>query len=78
MTLDDFIKPGTISFLEIGHDDDCPGRYTNGDGCCCSPTFAMHNSVDRFLRGEAKNRAARRKAAREAEKALRKARKAKS
>lgn len=66
------MKPG-LHFLEVGHDDGCPGRYTNGDGCACAPSFTVHSSVERFLAGERANRAARRKAAREAVKALRKA-----
>lgn len=66
---------GGLVFLEVGHDDDCPGRYEDGRGCTCSPTFTPHSDMSRFLRGEAANRAARRKAAREAERALRKARK---
>lgn len=66
---------GGLVFLEVGHDDDCPGRYTDGDGCTCSPTLSLHRSFERFMQGEAVNRAARRKAAREAERALRKARK---
>lgn len=66
---------GGVMFLEVGHDDDCPGRYEDGRGCTCKPTLSLHNSFERFLSGERQNRAARRKAAREAEKALRKARK---
>lgn len=65
-------------FLEVAHDESCPGRYTNGEGCCCSPILTLHADVNRFLHGEAVNRAARRKAAREAEKAMRRARRAAS
>lgn len=64
--------PG-LQFLEVGHGDGCPGRYTNGDGCTCTPTLTVHTSIDRFLTGERVNRAARRKADRVAAKALRKA-----
>jgi hypothetical protein len=67
----------TLHFLEVGHDAGCPGRYTNGEGCCCDFSVTLHHDQERFLRGEAINRAARRKAAREAEKALRRARRAK-
>ncbi len=69
------LTPG-VEFLEVAHDDWCPGRFTDGAGCCCNPTLTVHRDVDRFMRGEAVNRAARRKAAREAEKALRRARRA--
>lgn len=74
MNLSDLLKPGTISFLEVGHEDGCPGRYENGIGCTCDFSIAVHQDQGRYLRGEAVNRAARRKAAREAEKALRRAR----
>jgi hypothetical protein len=67
------LQPG-LHFIEIAHDEDCPGRFTNGDGCTCDPWITPHSDVDRFVQGEMMNRAARRKAAREAEKALRKAR----
>lgn len=66
------MKPGLL-FLELGHDADCPGRFTDGEGCTCSPTVAMHDDVQRYIRGELVNRAARHTAARAAAKAMRKA-----
>lgn len=69
------MKPG-VTFVQVGHDEDCPGRYTDGEGCACNPTLTLHGDVDHFVRCEGVNRAARRKAAREAEKAMRKARRA--
>lgn len=69
------IKPG-LNFLEIAHDEDCPGRFENGRGCCCKPDVRLHTDENRYISGELKNRAARRAAAREAARAMRKARKA--
>lgn len=63
-----------LAFLEIGHTDGCPGRWTNGEGCDCDFSVTLHHDVQRFLGGESTNRAARRKAAREADRALRRAR----
>lgn len=65
--------PG-LHFVEVAHEQGCPGRYENGRGCDCCPTVSLHGDLSRFMRGEAENRAARRKAAREADKALRRAR----
>jgi hypothetical protein len=65
-----------LFFLEIGHAQGCPGRYLDGEGCTCSPVLTMHRDLQRFVHGEQINRAARRKAAREAERAMRKARRA--
>ncbi len=62
-----------VRFLEVAHDEGCPGRYTDGEGCACNPTLTVHTDPRRFMRGEAVNRAARRKAAREAAKVLRRA-----
>jgi hypothetical protein len=69
-------KPRTVQFVEVAHDEDCPGRYEDGRGCTCAPIVTLHQDEQRFIRGEAINRAARRKAAREAETALRRARRA--
>jgi len=65
-----------IQFIEVAHDSDCPGRYEDGRGCTCAPTLTHHRDVQRFMRGEAVNRATRRKAAREAVRAMRRASKA--
>ena len=65
-----------LQFIEVGHDADCSGRYMNGEGCACSPSFTLHADEQRYVRAEATNRAARRAAAREAAPVLRKARRA--
>lgn len=62
-----------VCFLEVAHAEGCPGRYTDGEGCTCTPTMTLHTDPQRYARGEGTNRAARRKAAREAAKALRRA-----
>lgn len=63
-----------ITFLMVRHDEVCPGRYADGEGCTCRPEYVLHNDVQRFIDCEMHNRATRRKAAREAERATRKAR----
>lgn len=68
------LKPG-LHFLEIGHEQGCPGRYTNGGGCNCDPSITLHTDHERFMHNEIQNRAARREAQREAERAMRRARK---
>ena len=64
----DLAKP-RVFFMEIQHDEDCPGGWSDGVGCNCNPTSALHRDEQRFINGEEKNRAARRAA----EQALRQA-----
>jgi hypothetical protein len=68
-----FIKPG-LNFLEIRHDLDCP-MLSGGSHCVCEAVeMVTHQDESRFVKTVVQNRAERRKAAREAEKALRRAR----
>lgn len=72
MKPDHLLTPG-LHFVEVAHDDDCPGRFEHGRGCCCTPDVRLHSDPERYIRGELANRAARRAAAREAARAMRKA-----
>ncbi len=65
-------EPG-LTFVEVRHDDWCPALMNGGNDCQCSPTIAIHKDEARFVQGEIKSRQARRKAAREATKAMQKA-----
>ena len=72
------VKSGGVHFLEVAHDAWCPTLMTgNGNDCQCSPTLRLHQDTDYFIRSETLNRRQRRKAQREAEKALCRARAAK-
>ena len=66
-------KPGQVNFAVVKHDDGCPTLLSgNGFDCECNPTMELVKEkhwVDVVVR----DRKARRKAEREAAKAMRKA-----
>jgi hypothetical protein len=69
------LSPG-VHFMSVYHDDHCQTLVTGaGSDCDCDPTTEVHRDEARFLKTATMNRASRRKAAREAEKAIRKAQK---
>jgi len=75
--MNDLLKPG-LNFIEIRHDRDCP-MLSGGSHCVCQTVeIAQHQDESRFVKTVVQNRAERRKAAREAEKALRRARRGKA
>jgi len=39
------VRPGSVSHVEVRHDDDCP-RLRDGD-CTCSPIIVTGDPVDR-------------------------------
>lgn len=72
--LADFLKPGTVGFIEVLHDDHCPTLASgNGNDCQCSPVVRLHSDADYFVKSQNLMREQRRKAEREAAKAMRKA-----
>lgn len=68
--LNSLFKPGTVTFLEVRHDPDCPGAHGDPDSCVCQPDFAIHQDEGRFIAGETWNRAARRAAEKAARRAV--------
>ena len=67
------LKPG-MNFIQMKHDLDCPSIDSQSAAdCTCKPDLGLV-SEKAWISGIQKDRKARRKAAREAEKALRKMR----
>lgn len=65
------MRPG-VNFIQMRHDDLCPALETqSSSGCTCKPEYALV-SEEKWLADVNQDRKARRKAARESEKALRK------
>ena len=60
-------------YLEVMHAEGCIGHLHGGEGCTCTPRLRLHNDPSHFRRSEARNRRLRRAAAREAAKAMRRA-----
>lgn len=71
MKLPDLTKSG-VSFLLVAHDNDCPGAHGDPSNCCCEPEVRFADEAE-FVASANQNRAARRAAAHQAEKALGKA-----
>jgi hypothetical protein len=69
-----FLQPGAVTFMEVRHESWCPTLASGkGGDCQCTPTTHLHNDEQHYLRTEMQSRAARRRAAREAAKAMRRA-----
>lgn len=69
-----FLQPGVVTFLEVRHDAWCATLASGrGGDCQCTPTMRLHNDEQHYLRTEMQSRKARRRAAREADKAMRRA-----
>lgn len=67
-------KPGTVSFMEVQHDSWCPTLTSGlGNDCQCTPTTRLHSDEERYIRNVIETRKARRRVAREADKAMRRA-----
>ena len=68
------LKRGTLNFVMMEHDADCPGLERESMlACTCQPNFRLANE-DEFISRVQRSRAQRRAAERAAEKAVRKAR----
>jgi len=68
------IEPGTLTLIEVVHDSWCPTLgLGQGDECLCKPTLRFHKDQEHFVNAIVNNRQARRKAAREAAKAMQRA-----
>lgn len=72
MNHDDLFSPG-VKFLQVVHEDGCPGAYNNGNGCNCSPSVRMVDEAQFLKTAAAPGRAERRAAARATAKAMAKA-----
>jgi hypothetical protein len=72
--LDLLTSPG-ITFVQFAHDASCPGSHGDGDNCNCVPDVTIHRDREHFIQCETENREKRRAAAREAAKAMQRARK---
>jgi hypothetical protein len=66
----DLLKPGSVNYMIVRHDAWCPGVHGDGDRCICNPTMEVvdeNTMVNSIV--QTRNRAQRRKAAREARRA---------
>lgn len=83
-TINDFLKPGTISFLVYRHDEHCTAQDTQKmSDCICDPEVVLmdEEAFQEELKQdqpERMNRAARRRAEAETKKAAQKAAKSKA
>lgn len=67
------LKSGELNFIEMRHDAGCPSTETqSASDCTCNPEFALVTEK-KWLAGVKKTRMERRKAKRQADKAIRKA-----
>lgn len=65
--------PAGVMFLNVMHDNDCPGADGEPEACCCNPDVEWHQDEGRFIRSVTQNRDQRRAAKREADAAMRRA-----
>lgn len=66
--LDQIGKPG-VNYVLVKHDRGCPGSWGEADKCCCSPEIELTTEPN-FIAAVHQTRAQRRKAQREAAKAV--------
>lgn len=63
----------SVVFLQVLHDDDCPGANGDPENCVCQPAVHAHRDAARFASTYVRSREQRRQAERATAKALRRA-----